>query len=101
MYSRVVIFCLPADTGPLRSTFNGGFRAIGTAVHLVVPASFLVFVGNVCRLARRGLFARRQSRSLAGQFAGGEGLGVRSISLVRPSAIMLNNFIGNRAHCGP
>src|ERR1700686_3063334 len=98
---RIVMRISTRDTGLSPSTFNGGFGAIGTAVHLVVPASLLVLVGDLCRLARRGLLARRQFRSLASQVAGGEGLGVRPISLVRPSAIVLNNFICNRAHCGP
>jgi hypothetical protein len=44
------------------STFNCGLRTIGTAVALVGPASLFVLVGNLCRLARRGLlefFIRR------------------------------------------
>src|SRR5580704_2502650 len=79
-------------------TLNCGFRTIGTAVHLVVPASFLVLVGDLCGFARRGLLARRKFRSRASGVAGGERLGIRTIRLVGPPAVVLNNFISDLAH---
>src|ERR1700685_2227298 len=80
------------------SSLLSGLWTIGTAVHLIVPASFVVLVGNLRRLARRGLLARGKFRSLASSVAGGERLGVRTVSLGGPPAVMLDNFISDRAH---
>ena len=90
---------LPGDRMP--STLNRGFRAIGTAVHLLVPASLLVLVGDLRGLAWRGLLARRKFRGLAGRVAGGERLGIRTIRLVRPPTVVLDNSINDPALFGP
>src|SRR5882757_3038223 len=52
----------------LHSTFDCGFRTIGTTVDLVVPASLFVLVGNLSCLTRGSLLARSEFGRLAGGF---------------------------------
>jgi hypothetical protein len=81
----------------LLSAFDRSDRAIGAAVDLVVPAAFFVLVGNPGCLTRCSLLARSKFGRLASGFSSWIWLGVRTVCLIRPAAVMLKNFVGDFA----
>src|SRR6266568_2177001 len=92
---------LPADdhgTEALRSALDVGLGSIIAWRHFVVPTAVLVLVLDAGRDPRYDLFLGRALGRLAGQVVGREGLGEHPIDAVGPTAVVLDDFIGDLGH---
>src|SRR6266567_5314559 len=92
---------LPADdhgTEAFRSALDVGLGPIIAWRHFVVPTAVLVLVLDAGRVPRYDLFLGRALRRSAGQVVGREGLGEHPIDAVGPTAVVLDDFIGNLGH---
>src|ERR1700704_2347584 len=80
------------------STLDVGLGSIVAGRHFVVPATILVLVRDARRFSGHDLFLRRALRRPAGHVVGGKGLGEDPVHPIGPTAVMLDDLIGDLGH---